>query len=260
MNSRPDLEDAILLAAESHRGKKDKAGNPYILHVLIVMFRLESDEERIVGALHDIVEETSVTLKRLKALGYSDRVVDAIDCLTWRKKRETYKEYLKRLKPNDLAAAVKRADLADHLTPSINGGPTWLEKHYPKLYKRYVWALSKLGRWKVLGQDAFDTKAGMYTKGEYITETEALHAAYKYLVDLDETQPASESGGQRSGGLQDRVYIEAPDGKIRRITAMKTSGEINEKLKKAFDSKRPKGPPVKLPPYVPLKPSESRRG
>ena len=62
-------------------------------------------------------------------------------------------------------------------------------------------------------------EAGMYTKGEYMTETEALHAAYQYLEELEKKQPSSRSGGQRSGGLQDRVYIRAPDGKLRRITA-----------------------------------------
>jgi len=55
---------------------------------------------------------------------------------------ERYEEYITRLEPNGLAAAVKRADLA----PSIGGGPTWLEKHYPELYKRYLWALLELGR------------------------------------------------------------------------------------------------------------------
>lgn len=97
MNFRPTLEDAILLAAQSHRGQKDKVGRPYILHVLIVMFRLDSEEERIVGVLHDIVEETTVTLDRLKALGYSDRIVDAIGCLTWRKDKESYEDYVRRL-------------------------------------------------------------------------------------------------------------------------------------------------------------------
>jgi len=49
------------------------------------MLRLESDEERIVGVLHDIVEETEVSLERLKDLGFSDRIVQAIDYLTWMK-------------------------------------------------------------------------------------------------------------------------------------------------------------------------------
>jgi (p)ppGpp synthase/HD superfamily hydrolase len=72
------------------------------------MFRLGSDEERIVSVLHDIVEETDVTLEQLKELGYPDRIVEAIDYLTWRKEQETYDQYAQRLKLNPLAANVKR--------------------------------------------------------------------------------------------------------------------------------------------------------
>ena len=65
----PTLDDAIVLAAQSHRGQKNKIGDPYIVHVLAVMFRLATDEERITGVLHDIVEETTVTLVQLRELG-----------------------------------------------------------------------------------------------------------------------------------------------------------------------------------------------
>jgi (p)ppGpp synthase/HD superfamily hydrolase len=74
------------------------------------------------GVLHDIVEETNVTLEQLRQLGCPDRVVEAIGCLTWRKEQESYEQYIQRLKPNSLAASVKRADLEDHLTPPIDCG------------------------------------------------------------------------------------------------------------------------------------------
>jgi len=85
MDSTPTLADAILLAAQKHHGQIDKVGSPYILHPLRVMFRLGSDEERIVGVLHDIVEQTDVTLEQLEELKYPGRIVEAIDYLTWRK-------------------------------------------------------------------------------------------------------------------------------------------------------------------------------
>ncbi len=211
------MDDVIQLAVQTHRGKKDKAGHPYILHVIRVMFKMKSEEEKIVGVLHDVVEESSVTLDRLKDLGYSDQIVQAIDYLTWRKDQESYEQYVRRLKSDSLAVAVKRADLADHLVPSIDGGSTWLEKNYPELYERYRKALIEVGCCKVLGRDGFDVEAGMYPLGEYSSEFEALEAAYKRLEELEETRPSSNSGGQNPNGIQDRVYVETPDGKVKRI-------------------------------------------
>ena len=110
----PTLEDAILLAAQAHRGQRDKAGQPYILHPLRVMLALEGEDERIAGALHDLVEDTGHTLDGLRAAGYSEAVVAALDCLT-RRDGETYEQFVERLKPNPIARRVKLADLADNL-------------------------------------------------------------------------------------------------------------------------------------------------
>ncbi|MGB6680620.1 MAG: hypothetical protein WBF08_04765 [Candidatus Bathyarchaeia archaeon] len=179
---------------------------------------LKSDEERIVGVLHDVVEESGVTLDHLRELGYSERVVKAIDFLTWRKDQESYEGYIRRLKVDPLAVSVKRVDLVDHLAPSVEGGPGWLEKNHPKLYKRYQKALLEIGVWKVLGKDAFDIEAEMYPLGEYRSKREALKAAYRRLEDLEETQPTSDSGEQSLDGIQDRIYIKTPEGKIYHIT------------------------------------------
>ena len=65
----PTLEDAIALAVEAHRGQREKAGQPYILHVLRVMFSLDTEVERIVGVLHDVVEDTGRTFDDLRRLG-----------------------------------------------------------------------------------------------------------------------------------------------------------------------------------------------
>ena len=213
----PTLDDAILLAAQSHHGQKDEAGFPYILHVLEVMFRSVSDEEMITACLHDILEDTSVTVDALKQLGYPPKIIEAVELLTWKKEQETYEEYIKKVKSNKLAATIKRTDLASHLTPCLTGGPNWLERHYPELAKRYRWAQTELNRWKVLERDAFDPDAEAYTKGEYATETQAVHAAYQYLEHLEKTQPTSQSRGQSREGLQDRVYVESPNGAVRRI-------------------------------------------
>ena len=74
----PSLEDAILLATEAHRGQKDKAGVPYILHPLRVMLRMETEADRIVAVLHDVVEDSGVTVSDLQKAGYSAEIVEAI--------------------------------------------------------------------------------------------------------------------------------------------------------------------------------------
>lgn len=216
-NRKTTLEDAILVAVKAHRGQVDKAGQPYILHPFRVMFCLETDEERIAGMLHDVIEQSSITLSRLKAMGFSRKGVEALDHLTWRKARESYQQYIDRVRLNPLAVTVKIADLRDHLAPSIDGDKTFLQKEHPELYNRYREALSRLGRWKLLGLDASDHDAEMYLIAEYDTETAALEASYKKLEELEQLQPTSQSGGQAPEGIQDRVFIKGPDGNVKRI-------------------------------------------
>jgi (p)ppGpp synthase/HD superfamily hydrolase len=108
------LEQAIALAVEKHRGQQDKYGHPYILHPLRVMFRLNSDTERIVGILHDVVEDCNVTLDDLRAMGFSEKIVTAIDHVT-RRDDETYEQFVNRSQQNPLARTVKLADLEDNM-------------------------------------------------------------------------------------------------------------------------------------------------
>jgi (p)ppGpp synthase/HD superfamily hydrolase len=110
----PTLEDAIGLAVEAHRGHRDKAGQPYILHPLRVMFRLEGETERIVGVLHDVVEDSHYTLDDLRQMGYSEQIVEAVDHLS-RREHETYEELVKRAAAHPLARLVKLADLEDNM-------------------------------------------------------------------------------------------------------------------------------------------------
>ncbi|WP_043414604.1 HD domain-containing protein [Archangium violaceum] len=112
--SAPTLEDAIALAVEAHRGQRDKSGKAYILHPLRVMMRLETDTERMVAILHDVVEDTPWTLERLRGLGYPEEVLGALDCLT-KREGETYEAFIERILPHPLARRVKRADLEDNM-------------------------------------------------------------------------------------------------------------------------------------------------
>lgn len=110
----PTLEDAIALAVQAHHGQRDKAGQPYILHPLRLMLKLETEEERTVAVLHDVVEDTPWTLERLRALGYPEPVLRALEGLT-RREDETYEAFIERLRPDALACRVKLADLEDNM-------------------------------------------------------------------------------------------------------------------------------------------------
>jgi (p)ppGpp synthase/HD superfamily hydrolase len=108
------LEDAIGLAAKHHSGVRDRGGQPYVLHPLRLMMKMETEAERMVAVLHDLVEDTPVTLASLRSQGFPDEVVVAIDCLT-RRQDETYAQFIERIRPNALASRVKLADLEDNM-------------------------------------------------------------------------------------------------------------------------------------------------
>ena len=105
------LERAIAIAAEAHAGQVDKAGQPYILHPLRVLLRVDGHDERIVAALHDVVEDSSVTLERLAAEGFSAEVLVAVAALT-KRPGESRLEAAHRAAANPIARAVKLADNA----------------------------------------------------------------------------------------------------------------------------------------------------
>ncbi|MGZ0785459.1 GTP pyrophosphokinase [Pseudomonas saponiphila] len=107
------LERAITIAAQAHAGQVDKGGAPYILHPLRVMLGVEQPEERIVAVLHDVLEDSAVTLEQLRAEGFSASVLAALSALT-KVEGEDYPAFIRRAAANPLARRVKRADLADN--------------------------------------------------------------------------------------------------------------------------------------------------
>jgi (p)ppGpp synthase/HD superfamily hydrolase len=108
------LEKAILCAVKAHAGQKDKAGAPYILHPLRIMMKMDSQAGMIAAMLHDVVEDSSVTLSDLRAEGFSEEVIAAVDHLT-RREGEAYEIFINRLRHNPLAVKVKLADLEDNM-------------------------------------------------------------------------------------------------------------------------------------------------
>ncbi|HEU7780044.1 TPA: GTP pyrophosphokinase [Streptococcus pneumoniae] len=98
------------VAKKAHLGQIDRAGIDYIKHPETVASFVATDEEKAVAYLHDVIEDTSLTLLDLKKEGFSKNIIEAVDILT-KKKGQDYQSYLNLVKTNELARVVKLADL-----------------------------------------------------------------------------------------------------------------------------------------------------
>src|SRR4029077_7362755 len=109
MNEEELLEKAVAIAVNAHRGQKDRYNSPYVLHPLRVMARLDSATEKIVGVLHDVVEDTDWTFDQLSREGFPANVLSALECVT-KKQGEEYEAFVKRSARDPVARRVKLAD------------------------------------------------------------------------------------------------------------------------------------------------------
>jgi (p)ppGpp synthase/HD superfamily hydrolase len=135
------LEQAIELAVKHHKGQYDKGGKPYILHPLRLMMSVDTDDEKIVAVMHDLVEDTHITIAYLRTAGFSEKVLSALDCVTNRD-NEDYESFIERIAQNPLATKVKLADLEDNMDLSRIPEPS--KKDYKRIekYKRAKTRLS----------------------------------------------------------------------------------------------------------------------
>jgi hypothetical protein len=131
------LEQAIAIAAKAHEGQVDKAGAPYFLHPFRVMLSVSTDEERITALLHDVVEDCGVSLGALRAEGFSEIVIAAIDSVT-RRAGESYETFVHRAASNPIGRKVKLADLQDNSDLSRIANPTARDHERIAKYRRAV--------------------------------------------------------------------------------------------------------------------------
>jgi (p)ppGpp synthase/HD superfamily hydrolase len=117
------LDKAITIAVNAHSGQVDKAGSDYILHPLRVMLKLKTEEEQVVGVMHDVLEDTEVTFETLRETGFSYEIIDALQSVT-RMKGEDYFDFVLRAKSNRIGKPVKLADLEDNMDMSRIQNPT----------------------------------------------------------------------------------------------------------------------------------------
>lgn len=170
------LEDAISFASHCHKGQLDKGGQPYILHPLRVMLGLIDEDQRIAAVLHDVVEDCGVEPEIIRA-GYGDAVAGAVLALT-RRKGEAYTDFIERCGVNEIARAVKRADLCDNM--DLSRLPEVSEQDF-KRHEKYRAARDRLA--------AIATEAGTAE-----TETGSVHEGAAIAQEQVPTLKGKEEG------------------------------------------------------------------
>lgn len=136
------LQLAINVAIEAHRDQYDRGGTLYINHPMYLSLQMDTEEEKIVALLHDVIEDSDkFTLGELR-YWFGDVIADAVDCITKRKNiKEKYEDYLARVKLNSLALKVKLADISHNLCLDRIPEP---DEKYMRMKNKYMEALKYL--------------------------------------------------------------------------------------------------------------------
>lgn len=136
-------DDALEFVKDLFSGVLDKGGNPYIEHLIAVSNGVDSEEEKICGLLHDVLEDTYITEHDLEEIGIQRNIIDAIKLVS-RNPDETYNAFIDRIikSKNTMALKVKLADLNHNSDISRITNST--EKDYRRVEKRYKPAKEKI--------------------------------------------------------------------------------------------------------------------
>ncbi|MBQ9043931.1 MAG: bifunctional (p)ppGpp synthetase/guanosine-3',5'-bis(diphosphate) 3'-pyrophosphohydrolase [Eggerthellaceae bacterium] len=137
----PLTKKAMRLCFEAHEGQVDKTDLPYVNHPLHVAESMDDEPSTCAALLHDVIEDTDYRADDLRAMGFPDEVVDALELLT-HEDGVPYLEYVRAIKGNAIARAVKVADLKH------NSDLTRLDEVTPADHERvekYARALEILG-------------------------------------------------------------------------------------------------------------------
>ena len=133
---------ALSIARKAHEGQLDKAGVDYIEHPIYVASQVDTEEEKAVALLHDVIEDSLVSAEELLQAGLPETVVTAVQILT-KKKEQDYQTYLETVKKNPLVRVVKLADLKHNSDLSRLSSITEKDKERLKKYKKAIDFLSR---------------------------------------------------------------------------------------------------------------------
>lgn len=133
---------ALSIATQAHEGQLDKAGVDYIEHPIYVASQVDTEEEKAVALLHDVIEDSPVSAEELLQAGLPETVVTAVQVLT-KEKEQDYQTYLETVKKNPLARVVKLADLKHNSNLSRLSSITEKDRERLKKYKKAIDFLSR---------------------------------------------------------------------------------------------------------------------
>jgi GTP diphosphokinase / guanosine-3',5'-bis(diphosphate) 3'-diphosphatase len=151
MNEKLTVDDmielAFLLAVRVHKGQVDLSGKPYLYHVFYVATHIVRAKAMVVALLHDVIEDSQeleepVTLETLTEMGFDEEVVAAVDAVS-RRKGESYKVFIERVKENDLATEVKITDLKHNTQVKRLQNPTKKDLRMVEKYEKALETLKK---------------------------------------------------------------------------------------------------------------------
>ena len=133
---------AMKITYEAHHKQEDKGGVPYVFHPLHLAEQMDDETSVTAALLHDLIEDTDVTIKKLYKHGFSDEVIEIVKLLT-HEKDVPYFEYIEKLKSNPVASKIKIADLKHNSDAS----------RYPEQYKKLPEKLEKYSKALEILQD-----------------------------------------------------------------------------------------------------------
>ena len=128
------INKAIDIAYSAHQGQRDKSGRPYFLHPVIVASQMSNEYETCTALLHDVIEDTNITLEELEKI-FPSEITQAISILT-HKDGVDYLDYIREIKRNPIARKVKLADLNHNMDITRLDNPEQLEG-FNKRMKKY---------------------------------------------------------------------------------------------------------------------------
>ena len=102
---------ALKISFDAHKNQVDKSGMPYVYHPFHLAEQMDDELSTCVALLHDVVEDTDITLDELRNDGFPNEVIEALSLMT-HSDDVPYLDYVRVMKDNPIARKVKLADLA----------------------------------------------------------------------------------------------------------------------------------------------------